>query len=64
MAPGPDLREQADEAEREYPVEVSTRFGYLCARVPGILGAHWDADDGPGLRRQLDAARVPRRTAP
>jgi hypothetical protein len=60
----PELREQADEVEREYAVTVDTRFGYLCARVPGVSGAHWDADNGDSLRRQLDAARVPRRTVP
>ena len=64
MACRPGLREEADEAERDYPVEVSTRFGYLCARIPEVAGAHWDADDGDGLRAQLEAAGVDRRTAP
>lgn len=56
MAPRPELREQAAEAERDYAVKVSARFGFLCARVPGVPGAHWDADDGPGLRRLLPAS--------
>jgi hypothetical protein len=55
------LREQADEAERAYEVTVSARFGFLCARMPGVPGAHWDAGDGPQLMCMLAAAGVPRR---
>lgn len=62
MATRAELREQADEAERDYAVTVSARFGFLCARVPGVAGAHWDADDGAALRRHLPASL--RRTAP
>jgi hypothetical protein len=64
MAPPPELLSQARDAERDYAVEVSARFGYLCAHLLSDPCGHWDADDGPRLRAQLDAARVPRRTVP
>ena len=58
-----ELRGQADRVGRDYPVEVTSRLGYLCARLPDDHCAHWDAGDEEDLRRKLDAAGVPRREA-
>lgn len=61
----PALQREADAVEAEYRVSVSAMFGFFRAdRTDIVTPVHWEAGDAGGLRRQLDAARVPRRSAP
>ena|SRR5258708_550207 len=61
VAEDPALRRQADAIEARYHMSVSVRFGFFRAdRTDIVTPVHFEADEGEGL----DAARVPRRTAP
>lgn len=58
----PALRAEADLIEADYgcAVTLTVRFGFFRADVkgapPGVTCQRWEAPDGAGIRRKLDAA--------